>query len=141
MNPQLILTVTVLCAVLAGCSFVSSLVLFARTRRRFQDWVALGTELNTELADLSRDLDSTSRQSGEHSRKLAWLEARARSRETDARLVDETVPAVSSKPNITERRHRVLSLSRRGQDPKTIARTLGMPHGEVELMINLVNAA
>jgi DNA-binding NarL/FixJ family response regulator len=92
------------------------------------------------LADLSRDLDTASRQSAEWARKIAWLESRARGGSQEAR-VPETAAPTNGKLNITERRHRVLSLARRGQDVQTIARTLGMPHGEVELMINLGQAA
>jgi hypothetical protein len=93
------------------------------------------------MAEFSRDLDTLSRKLGEQARKIAWLEARARSGRNEAPVVDELVTAAYSKPNITERRHRVLSLARRGQDVRTIAQTLGMPHGEVELMLNLLKAA
>ena len=33
--------------------------------------------------------------------------------------------------------HERACLARRGKDPRAIAQTLGMPHGEVELMLNL----
>jgi hypothetical protein len=36
-----------------------------------------------------------------------------------------------------ERRRRVLALARRGQDADTISNMLGMPNGEVELIMNL----
>jgi hypothetical protein len=38
---------------------------------------------------------------------------------------------------MTERRHRVLALARRGLDAMSIAETLGVPYGEVELIISL----
>lgn len=38
-----------------------------------------------------------------------------------------------------ERKHRVLALSRRGLDIQTIADTLCLPHGEVELILALAS--
>lgn len=45
----------------------------------------------------------------------------------------------NGRPSVTERRHRVLTLARRGMDVKAIAQTLGMPHGEVALIIRMSN--
>lgn len=42
-----------------------------------------------------------------------------------------------TKPTMMERRRRVLALARRGQDADTISNMLGMPNGEVELIMNL----
>lgn len=47
--------------------------------------------------------------------------------------------AVNSRQSVTERRHRVLTLARRGMDVKAIAQTLGIPHGEVALIIRMSN--
>ena len=140
MHLQILLPVVLVGAVLALISFVSSLVLFAKTRRLLRGCATLESRFEEELADLSRDLDTASRQSADWGRKIAWLESRVRGGHQEAR-VTETAATTNGKLNITERRHRVLSLARRGQDAQTISRTLGMPHGEVELMINLGHAA
>lgn len=50
-----------------------------------------------------------------------------------------TAQAAGTRQSVTERRHRVLTLSRRGMDVKAIAQTLGMPHGEVALIIRMSN--
>lgn len=50
-----------------------------------------------------------------------------------------TAAAAGSRQSVTERRHRVLTLARRGMDIKAIAQTLGMPHGEVALIIRMSN--
>lgn len=47
--------------------------------------------------------------------------------------------AVNTRQSVTERRHRVLTLARRGMDVKAIAQTLGIPHGEVALIIRISN--
>jgi|SRR5436190_12138436 len=140
MHLQILLPVVLVSAVLALISFVSSLVLFAKTRRLLRGCATLESRFEEELADLSPDLDTASRQSADWGRKIVWLESRVRGGHQEARVA-ETAATTNGKLNITERRHRVLSLARRGQDAQTIARTLGMPHGEVELMINLGHAA
>jgi len=142
MHLQILLPVVLVSAVLALISFVSSLVLFAKTRRLLRGCATLESRFEEELADLSRDLDTASRQSADWGRKIAWLESRVRGGHQEARVTETAATATTNgKLNITERRHRVLSLARRGQDAQTISRTLGMPHGEVELMINLGHAA
>ncbi|HEX4949843.1 MAG TPA: hypothetical protein VFZ34_24470 [Blastocatellia bacterium] len=44
-----------------------------------------------------------------------------------------------TRQSVTERRHRVLTLARRGMDVKAIAQALGIPHGEVALIIRMSN--
>jgi len=141
MTNQMILTAEMASTSLALVSFLTSLVLFRKARRLSQSCNILETRLEEELTALSSDLDTVSRKAGEHGRRVAWLESRVRSPRTETRTTEETITLSQQKPTITERRHRVLSLARRGQDAQTIARTLGMPHGEVELMINLGRAA
>lgn len=50
---------------------------------------------------------------------------------------EELLVLPDTKPTMTERRRRVLALARRGQDADTISNMLGMPNGEVELIMNL----
>ena len=122
-------------------SILTSMVALRKARRLSRAGYALEGDFENSQAEFSRDLDTLSRKTGEQARRIAWLETRYRSGRDEQPVVAEMVSGVNPKPNITERRHRVLSLARRGQDAQTIARTLGMPHGEVELMMNLLKAA
>ena len=87
----------------------------------------LNTNVNQELSNANKTLDN-------QSCRLAWLETRVRR---------EPVPiepmAALPKPSVTEKRHRVLSLAKKGLDCETIANQIGVPHGEVELIIGLQN--
>ena len=128
----------------AGCvlacvlSLITTLAALVRIRRMHNTTVAFEQAANKELDVLSNDVDRLSRQVGEYGRRITSLESRSLSQTPQT---DEAPALLNSKPTITERRHRVLSLARRGQDAQAIAQTLGMPHGEVELMINLGRAA
>jgi hypothetical protein len=140
MDPKLIVNVTYLSALLAVVSLIVNLIMITSSRRQKRSWLETSKRFDEEIASLSRDLDTASRQSGEHVRRIAWLEARARSTQAPAPTPQvETI--AKPRVTITERRHRVMSLARRGQDIDTIAQILGMNHGEVELMLNLSKAA
>ena len=126
------------CVLACAVSLITTLVALSRVRSMHNTTVAFEQAANKELDVLSNDVDKLSRQSTEYCRRMSSLESRSQTQST----VTDDAPVVSNaKPTITERRHRVLSLARRGQDTQTIAQTLGMPHGEVELMINLGRAA
>jgi DNA-binding NarL/FixJ family response regulator len=138
MNTQMLLTVETASLSLSLVSLVTSVLVFMGAHRMKRTSSSLRSWIDEELNAISKDLDTVSSKSGDHGRRVAWLEARNRSSRVETKQTQpETVAMVNQKPTITERRHRVLSLARRGQDPQTIARTLGMPDGEVELMINL----
>lgn len=100
-------------------------------------------DLQGTLEKTRETLETTSRLTAEQSRRIAWLEARVRKpRLTSDEVIDDA--ATSNEPqklNITERRHRVISLATRGQHTDSIASTLGMLPGEVELIVNLNHAA
>jgi hypothetical protein len=138
METKLIANAALISAGLAFISLIVNLILIANSRRQKRNWVETRRRFDEEIDGLSRDLDTASKQAGEHARRIAWLESRARYAQPDVKVAEKSV---QQKTTITERRHRVMSLARRGQDINTIARTLGMNHGEVELMINLGRAA
>jgi uncharacterized coiled-coil protein SlyX len=98
-------------------------------------------ELEATLAESRRTMENGSKGVAEQARKIAWLEAKIRRPD----LVDEDEIVGSNvaeiRPNITEKRHRVLKLAGRGHDASTIAKTLGLMSGEVELIMNLRKAA
>jgi hypothetical protein len=104
--------------------------------------VALSSGLEEELTVLKQNLEATLKRGADQARRVAWLESRVRPGAPAPRQErDEDLAAVSAEPSITERRHRVLSLARRGLDVNTIAATLGEMPGEVELIIGLMKAA
>lgn len=140
MDPKIIFNVAVASGALAAISLIVNFVLITNLRRMRRDWIEAAGRFDEELTSQSQDLDTASRQAGEHARRIAWLESRARYAQQPEQKVENEKP-LQQKVTITERRHRVMSLARRGQDINTIARTLGMNHGEVELMINLGRAA
>ena len=141
MQPKTILIIAAGSALLTLTSLVFSMIALNKARRLAKAGHGLEGDFQTSADAFSRDLDTLSQKAGEQARKIAWLEARARSGRKEQPAVAEMVAEASPKPNITERRHWVLSLARRGKDVQTIAHTLGMPYGEVELMINLLKAA
>lgn len=100
-------------------------------------------DLEDTLAKNKETLEATSQHIAELSRRVVWLETRIRHpKQVSEEVLDEKMPGENStKPTITERRRRVITLASRGQDTETIAATLGMLPGEVELIINLSRAA
>lgn len=144
------LQISVASALIASMSFAFAFYCWKKLRnhRELLEFNAGQTEeLEKALAN-SRELLETNRQKfTEQARRVAWLEMRVRqpklaknevAEETETVLIEEKTNP--NKANITERRHRVLTLAARGQSPATIAATLGMMPGEVELIINLNRA-
>ncbi len=61
-------------------------------------------------------------------------------RDMEEKLLDLALPAADA-PLPLERRHRVLALARKGMAPVEIAERLGMPAGEVELILGMKGLA
>ena len=144
MNLETIISITAIFIALLG--FIFSLVCWKK-QQKHRDLLEFAEgqieELEELLAKSRETLDANAQKSAEQSRRIAWLETRIRQPKlipTDE-VYDDTTPDEALKANITERRHRVVTLASRGQDAKTIAATLGMLPGEVELIINLNQAA
>ena len=119
-------------------TLLATLVLLAKYRGLAQKHAKATADFSKELTALSADLDTVSQTAGDASRKAAFLEAKMKQQTLE--LVQPEV-AANAKLNITERRHRVLSLWRRGLNTQSISSRLGLPVGEVELMIDLEKAA
>lgn len=120
-----------------------------QAREAVQHLLALATEHEGQLKTVRNNLSVVSQRAAEQARRLALLEAR---RQAGAMIPEPALAATlpnpastfvppSTKLSMTERRHRVLALARRGLDVGTIATSLAMPHGEVELIIELNKAA
>jgi hypothetical protein len=139
MQLQNISLTTLISISLNALCFATTLILLARYRKLARQHVRTTADLNEEMSAISADLDTVSQSAGEVTRRLAKLEARTR-KQPEIEVVQPEV-APSAKLNITERRHRVLSLWRRGLNTQSISSRLGLPVGEVELMIDLEKAA
>lgn len=99
-------------------------------------------DLDDEVSKNRETVGSALNRLNEQSRRVAWVEAKVRKPQVNSEeVIDDRVlsaPVIAApKSSIVERRHRILSLAARGQNPETIAATLGMMPGEVELIINL----
>ncbi len=98
-------------------------------------------DLETMVAGSEASREETERKLKDQARRVAWLETRVRQPKTTVKkqeeILPEALPTGSLKANITERRHRILTLASRGQTIETIASTLGMMPGEVQLVMNL----
>ncbi len=111
-----------------------------KARRTASELVERMDELQNILKRTKEVIESNAEHTAEMSRRIVWLETRVR----QPKLVAEEVVDDSAEPpklNITERRHRVVTLASRGQSTETIASTIGMMPGEVELILSLDQAA
>jgi DNA-binding NarL/FixJ family response regulator len=115
----------------------------SRNHRQLLEFLAKqNEELEESLAAGKETFENGSKRFSEQSRRIAWLETRVRQPKlATEEVVDERVSAGLPKSNMTERRHRVLTLASRGQNSDKIAATLGMMRGEVELILNLNRVA
>ena len=124
-----------------------------QAREAMQHLLAVASQHEGELTSVKQQLSRVSQFSAEQTRRIAWLENNRQESARRAQPVEAVAPAASSftvpqvlaqptaRLSVTERRHRVLSLARRGLDVGLIATSLGLPHGEVELIIELNKAA
>lgn len=128
-------------AVLIGLtSLAASRVCYRKykTQQSLLEFVARQNEnLEDSLRKTRESIENAKQRAAAQASRIAWLETRARQPKIfkEDVIADQAESATSSKANITERRHRVLALASRGQSPETIALTLGMMPGEVELII------
>ncbi|HVG39487.1 MAG TPA: hypothetical protein VM870_09370 [Pyrinomonadaceae bacterium] len=147
-NPQIITLIALSVASLTAVVGITAFVLAWRSRAEARRTLAVAIQLESELSQLSGDLDTASQRTNDYARRVAWLESRtslanAMAAAAAAGMETTSSPAdlTPAKPSITERRHRVLSLARRGLDTNSISTTLGVPHGEVDLIIGLSQVA
>ncbi len=110
-----------------------------RSQRGLLEFIGKQVEDSQEILGKYKELlDTNAARVAEQSRRVAWLETRIRQpKPALEEIIEEHISDEPPKLNMTERRHRVISLSSRGQNVENIATTLGMLPGEVELIINL----
>jgi hypothetical protein len=127
---------------LLACSllFLSGLLFMIRLSNKVKELKKRTEELETELRDalteFNQSLESVEKQSSDQGCRIAWIESRVKRGVKDPIQLNDLTQS-APKPSITERRHRVLMLAKRGFDTGSIAATLGMPHGEIDLIIGL----
>jgi DNA-binding NarL/FixJ family response regulator len=142
MTPELI---TALAGATTGAAaFITAAVMYRKTRtqRELLEFVAQQVgDFDDQLRRQKELIETSGQRINEQQRRIAWLESRVRNPKLlteDAVLPEQSEPA---KMTMTERRHRVAKLAARGQSVETIAATLGMLPGEVELIVNLSASA
>ena len=117
--------------------------------KRFRELRSLLEFAQTQIDELqdiairSRDIcDATLQRSSDQARRIAWLESRMRKpKPASSEVLDDTIITETPKLSMTERRHQVINLAGRGRNVDSIATTLGLFKGEVELILNLNQAA
>lgn len=132
-------------AVIAALSFGTSLFCMAKQRRCRILLEQADKQIETleTLMQKSREtIEVNADRLAEQTRRTAWLESKVRQpKKTSDDVLDDTLIHETPKLNITERRHRVVTLASRGQNAESIASALGMLRGEVELIIDINRAA
>ena len=139
-------TITMSAAIAFGIANLGFSLICYRKQRGQRDLLEFAAkqieDLEHALAKNKEIIDTNGQRATEQARRIAWLEARVRQpKQIAEETVDDTACTEPQKVNITERRHRVMALASRGQDAATIASTLGIMPGEVELIVNLSKAA
>jgi DNA-binding NarL/FixJ family response regulator len=116
---------------------ISSVCVFMllKTRGRVQTLVTALNYSDSEVVELSKDLDTVSKRSADLSRRIDMIESR-RTSEVDENSAEQA-GSTPVKLTMTERRHRIRVLARKGKNAESIAATLGMPYGEVQLIMGL----
>lgn len=122
---------TLLGAVLACCALAYRL-----HQAEQQQQTAVKT-LTQQLAALELRLRVALEQSAEQTRRLALLELHMHQQPASGGQMNKAKGGGGKVTSMTERRHRVLVLARRGMETEMIAETLGVPKGEIELIISL----
>lgn len=109
------------------------------------------SDVENQLREIRRNLDLLAHRTAEQLQQFSFETKPAKSeifnpvREAVAvrqSVVAEAAVAIqpaTARESLTERRHRILTLSQRGMDAKTIAMRLGVPQGEVALIIRMSN--
>lgn len=143
----LIILVLAVSAVAAASLVVSSMSLsrYRNCRVVLEVYGEQTEELEKIVENQKQQIEKINTLNVEATRRIAWLEQKIRQPKAQSEIkAEEKVnePIISTaKPTITERRHRVITLAERGQNAETIAATLGMLAGEVELILNLNRTA
>ncbi len=138
---------TIIITALASTIAAGAVVVFNRNKKftELRDLLEFSQNQIDELQDAiirTRETNETTHQrASDQSRRLAWLESKVRRPKLSAdHVLDDSVVTETPKLSMTERRHRVIGLAGRGKSAESIASSLGLFKGEVELILSLNKA-
>ncbi len=125
-------------------SVLSGLACFALARKLrevLHKQQVLATDMDYRLHEIRHNLDAVAQQTTAQLQRFAQARPQPQPQPTapEPPVAVAAAQTAGARQSVTERRHRVLTLARRGMDVKAIAQTLGMPHGEVALIIRMSN--
>ena len=119
---------------------VAVVVLARKLREANNSQQLLATDMDYRLNEIRHNLEVVAQHTSAQLQRIAQPIPAAQPRAPEPAVATSTAAApTGSRQSVTERRHRVLTLARRGMDIRAIAQTLGMPHGEVTLIIRMSN--
>lgn len=117
-----------------------AVVVLARKLRQANDsQQLLATDMDYRLNEIRHNIEAVAQHTRAQLQRIAQPIPSSLPRTLEPVVTATAAALPGSRQSVTERRHRVLTLSRRGQDINAIAQTLGMPHGEVALIIRMSN--
>ncbi|MFY9227579.1 MAG: hypothetical protein WAQ98_33210 [Blastocatellia bacterium] len=133
------LSIIIISIVATISSLGIAIILVLKIRSEKKSVLSQIADLEIKLNRFHQDIEALTKKDIEQAGKITWLESRVRSGNIakEENFQDKDSCVLPGKLSLTERRHRILSLARRGLDTNTISTMLGTPHGEVELVIGL----
>ena len=134
-NPNLIMAAQLTLTFLSVICAIFCLRYFKTWKTKANNYLVVVEQLEREVKVLSCNLEASVEREGVYINKISKMQNKPEQKFATPPSLQKT------KSNMTEKRHRVLSLAKYGQDVDTIANTLGLPHGEVELIVNLNSVA
>ena len=143
-NGQLLMVVSLSSAVMATGSILLCLTLAWKLRSTRTRQQLLATDVDSRLTELRKKLETRAKTKNAQQEAFSlgfggstdpFDRAASFRQATFAGNVPEFSSAI--RESFTERRHRILTLAQRGLDIKTIALRLGVPLGEVALIIRM----
>ena len=138
---DLMIMIPVASGFIAVLCFFWCIVLSFKLRAARKLAASLAEQVTDEVAIFKDQLETATTQAADQARRIAWLESRMRPNTVLQEQESKKALPPTANLTVTERRHRVLSLARRGMSVNTIAAMLGEMPGEIELIINLSRAA
>lgn len=99
-------------------------------------------ELHEAVSKARDSSEAAQARAADQARRVAWLESKMRKpKNPSPEVLDDSIITETPKLSMTERRHRVINLANRGKNAESIAASLGLFRGEVELILSLDRAA
>lgn len=139
-NEQLLLMFSLSASAMAIGSIFACYQMAKKLRETRDNQQIMATDVNKRLSELHRTIESkTAKQDLEKEALDFAFSLPTRPVAAPARQNGGSAFASSVRESFTERRHRILTLAQRGLDIKTISARLGVPLGEVALIIRMSN--